>query len=161
MEVFIAILAVLCGVIGIIGSIAPALPGPPLSWVGMLLLFFWGGTNGAGEEMSLTLLLVWLGIVIAVTVLDYVVPAYFTKITGGSKYASIGATVGLIAGLFIPVGMILGSLLGAFIAELAFAGKSTGTALKSALGAFIGFLAGTGMKLIVCGVVMYYIIVYI
>ena len=162
MEIFIAILAVLCGIIGIIGSIAPALPGPPLSWVGLLLLYFWGGTNGAGEEMSLTLLLVWLGITVAVTILDYVVPAYFTKVTGGSKYASIGATVGLIAGLFIPpVGMILGSLLGAFIAELAFAGKNSGTALKSALGAFIGFIAGTGMKLIVCGVMMYYIIVYI
>ena len=139
MEIFIAILAVLCGIIGIIGSIAPALPGPPLSWVGLLLLYFWG-----------------------VTILDYVVPAYFTKVTGGSKYASIGATVGLIAGLFIPpVGMILGSLLGAFIAELVFAGKNSGTALKSALGAFIGFIAGTGMKLIVCGVMMYYIIVYI
>ena len=162
MEAFIAILAVLCGIIGIIGSIAPALPGPPVSWVGLLLLFFWGGTNGAGEEMSLTLLLVWLGIVIIVSVLDYVVPAYFTKVTGGSKYASIGATIGLVAGLFIPpVGMLLGSLLGAFIAELIFAGKSTGTALKSALGAFIGFLAGTGMKLIVCGIMMYYIIVYI
>ena len=173
MEIFIAILAVLCGIIGIIGSIAPALPGPPLSWVGLLLLYFWGGTNGAGEEMSLTLLgageemsltllLVWLGITVAVTILDYVVPAYFTKVTGGSKYASIGATVGLIAGLFIPpVGMILGSLLGAFIAELVFAGKNSGTALKSALGAFIGFIAGTGMKLIVCGVMMYYIIVYI
>ena len=144
MEVFIAIVAVLCGIIGIIGSIAPALPGPPISWVGMLILYFWGGTNGAGETMSLSILLIWLAIVILVTILDYVVPAYFTKLTGGSKYASIGTTVGLIAGLFIPpVGMILGSLLGA-----------------SAFGAFLGFLAGTGMKLIVCGVMMYYIIVY-
>ena len=127
MEVFIAIVAVLCGIIGIIGSIAPALPGPPISWVGMLILYFWGGTNGAGETMSLSILLIWLAIVILVTILDYVVPAYFTKLTGGSKYASIGTTVGLIAGLFIPpVGMILGSLLGAFIAELIFAGKSAG-----------------------------------
>ena len=107
MEIFIAIVAVLCGITGIIGSIAPALPGPPISWVGMLLLYFWGGTDGAGETMSLTILLVWLGIVIVVSILDYVVPAYFTKVTGGSKYASIGATVGLVAGLFIPpVGMI-------------------------------------------------------
>ena len=90
MEVVIGILAVIAGVVGILGSILPALPGPPLSWVGMLLLYFWGGTNGAGEEMSLTLLLVWLGITVAVTILDYVVPAYFTKVTGGSKYASIG-----------------------------------------------------------------------
>lgn len=162
MDVFIAIVAVICGIVGIIGSIAPALPGPPVSWVGLLLLYFWGGTDSSGNNMSLTLLLVWLGIVIAVSILDYVIPAYFTKVTGGSKYASVGATVGLVAGLFIPpVGMILGSLLGAFIAELVFAGHTAGSALKSALGAFLGFIAGTGMKLIVCGVMMYYIIVYI
>lgn len=162
MDVFIAIVAVICGIVGIIGSIAPALPGPPVSWVGLLLLYFWGGTDSSGNNMSLTLLLVWLGIVIAVSILDYVIPAYFTKVTGGSRYASVGATVGLVAGLFIPpVGMILGSLLGAFIAELVFAGHTAGTALKSALGAFLGFMAGTGMKLIVCGVMMYYIIVYI
>ena len=71
MEIFIAIVAVLCGITGIIGSIAPALPGPPISWVGMLLLYFWGGTDGAGETMSLTILLVWLGIVIVVSILDY------------------------------------------------------------------------------------------
>ena len=52
METVIAIVAVLAGLIGILGSILPALPGPPLSWAGMLLLYFWGGTNGAGDKMS-------------------------------------------------------------------------------------------------------------
>jgi len=56
MTTAIAIIAVFLGIIGIIGSIVPALPGPPLSWVGMLLLYFWGGTNRAGDEMSLALL---------------------------------------------------------------------------------------------------------
>ena len=68
MEVLISILAVLAGVIGIIGSILPALPGPPLSWLGMLLLYFWGGTNGKGEEMSSTILLVMLGVTIVVSI---------------------------------------------------------------------------------------------
>ena len=71
MEVVIGILAVIAGVVGILGSILPALPGPPLSWVGMLLLYFWGGTNGQGEEMSLTILLSMLGVTILVSVLDY------------------------------------------------------------------------------------------
>ena len=74
MEVLIAILAVLAGVIGILGSVLPALPGPPLAWVGMLLLYFWGGTDGAGEHMSLTILLVMLGVTVAVCVIDYIVP---------------------------------------------------------------------------------------
>ena len=162
METFIAVLAIILGVVGIIGSIAPALPGPPLSWVGLAVLYIWGnGTNGDGEPLSTTLLLIWLAIVIVVSVLDYLVPAYFTKVTGGSKYGSIGAIVGLFIGLVVPpVGMILGSLLGAFAAELLFAGKDTSASLKSAFGAFIGFLFGTGLKLITSAVMLFYIIIY-
>ena len=162
METFIAIVAIAVGIIGIVGSVAPGLPGPPLSWLGMLALYIWGsGTNGAGEPMSTTLLLVWLGIVIAISVLDYIVPTYFTKVTGGSKYGGWGAIAGLFVGLIVPpVGMIVGSLLGAFIAELLFAGNDPGTSLKSALGAFLGFLFGSGLKLICTAVMMFYIVIY-
>ena len=163
MDILIGILAVLAGVIGVIGSILPALPGPPLTWVGMLLLYLWGGTNRAGENMSLTLLLIMFGATVVVSILDYIVPLYFTKLTGGTKYAGRGAMAGLVFGLFVvpPVGMILGSFLGAFLAELYYARKSTGDALKSAFGSFLGFLAGTGLKLVLCVVMMYYIIVYL
>ena len=157
------VVAVILGVLGIIGSIVPALPGPPLSWVGILLMYFFGGTNGAGETMSLTLLFVLLGVTIFVTVLDYIVPAWFTKLTGGSKYASWGAVIGLFAGLIFPLpgGMIVTSLVAAFAAELLFAGKDAGASLKSSLGAFLGFLFGTGIKLIASAVMLYYIIVFI
>ena len=162
METFIAILAILLGVVGIIGSVAPALPGPPLGWLGMLVLYIWGGgANGAGEPMSTQFLLIWLGIVIIVSILDYIVPAYFTKLTGGSKYGSWGAIAGLFVGLIVPpVGMILGSLIGAFAAELLFAGTDTVTSLKSAFGAFLGFLFGTGLKLICSAVMLFYIVIY-
>ncbi|MBP3202932.1 MAG: DUF456 domain-containing protein [Bacteroidales bacterium] len=162
METFIGILAIILGIVGIIGSVAPALPGPPLSWVGLLCLYIWGsGTNAAGEPISTTVLLVWLGIVLLVSLLDYVVPAYFTKLTGGSKYGSWGAVGGLFLGLiYPPVGMILGSLLGAFVAELVLAGKGAVGSLKSAFGAFLGFLFGTGLKLIASGVMLFYIVVY-
>lgn len=162
METFIAIAAIILGVVGIIGSVAPGLPGPPLSWFGLLILYIWGnGTNGAGEPVSTTVLLVWLGIVIVISVLDYIVPAYFTKLTGGSKYGGYGAMAGLFLGLiYPPVGMIAGSLVGAFVAELLFAGKDAGTSFKSAFGAFLGFLFGTGAKLICSAVMMFYIVVY-
>jgi uncharacterized protein YqgC (DUF456 family) len=162
METFIAITAIILGVVGIIGSVAPGLPGPPLSWVGMLIIYIWGnGTNSAGEPVSTTLLLVWLGIVIVVSILDYIVPAYFTKLTGGTKYGGWGAIIGLFAGLIVPpVGMIVGSLLGAFIAELVVANKDTATSIKSALGAFLGFLFGTGAKLVAAGLMLFYIFVY-
>ena len=163
MEVVIGILAVIAGIVGILGSILPALPGPPLSWVGMLLLYFWGGTNGQGEEMSLTILLTMLGVTILVSILDYLIPAYLTKATGGSKYAERGTMIGMILGIFFfaPWGMIVFSFAGAFLAEIIFAKKQSSEALKSAFGSFLGFLADTGIKLIACGIMMYYIIVYL
>ena len=162
MSVLVIILAVLAGVVGIIGSVVPALPGPPVSWVGLMILYFWGkGTNGAGEPMSLTFLLVWLGITAAVTIIDYIVPSWFTKVTGGTKAAGRGAMAGMLVGLFVPpVGIILGSITGAFLAEIIFAGSSVWTSMKSALGAFSGFIFGTGMKLIVSGLMLWKIMVY-
>ena len=162
METFIAILAIVLGIVGIVGSVVPGLPGPPLSWVGLLLLFLWGGgTDAADEPMKLTFLLIWLAVTIVITIMDYVVPAYFTKLTGGSKAGGWGAIIGLFAGLVVPpVGMIVGSLIGAFIAELLYAKKDTVTSLKSALGAFLGFIFGTGAKLIAAGLMLFYIFVY-
>ena len=163
MNTVLIVLAVILGVVGIIGSVVPGLPGPPLSWLGILLMYFVGGTNAAGEPMSLTLLFVLLGVTILVTVMDYVIPAWFTKVTGGSKYASWGAIIGLFAGLIFPLpfGMIVSSLIAAFLAELLLAGKDAGSSLKASLGAFLGFLSGTGIKLIASAVMLYYIIVYI
>ena len=162
METFIAVVAIILGIVGIIGSVAPGLPGPPLSWVGLLVLYLWGsGSDSADEPMKLSFLLIWLAVTVVITIVDYVVPAYFTKLTGGSKAGGWGAIIGLFAGLVIPpVGMIVGSLLGAFIAELVFAKKDTVTSFKSALGAFLGFLFGTGAKLIAAGVMLFYIFVF-
>ncbi len=162
METFIIIIAILLGIFGIIGSFLPALPGPPLSWVGLFLLYLWGnGANSNGDAMSTKFLLIWLAITIIVTIIDYIVPAWFTKKFGGSKYASGGAIAGLILGVFFtPLGMILGSMLGAFLAELLFAQKNAGESFKSAIGALLGFIFGTGIKLIVSGIMLYYIFVF-
>ena len=163
MSTVIIILAVLAGIIGILGSVLPGLPGPPVSWLGLMILYFWGhGADKAGDPMTLTFLLVWLAVTIVVCVVDYVVPAYFTRVTGGSKAAGRGAIVGLVAGMFIPpVGIILGTLLGAFLAEFLVSRKSGWQSTKSAIGALLGFIFGTGIKLIASGMMMYYIIVFL
>ena len=163
MDTLVIILAILAGIIGIAGSILPGLPGPPLSWVGLLILYIWGnGTNVAGEPMSTTTLLIWGVVTVAVTVVDYLVPMYFTKITGGSKYAERGALIGLIAGIILtPVGMIAGSFLGAFLAEILYAKKDPTASLKAAIGSFIGFIAGTGIKTIASVLIMWQIVVYL
>lgn len=163
MSTIIIILAVVAGIIGIAGSILPGLPGPPVSWAGLLILYIWGsGTNGAGEPISTSFLLIWLVITVVVCVIDYVVPAYFTRVTGGSKVAGRGAIVGLIVGMLVPpVGIILGTLAGAFLAEFIVSRKSGWQSTKSAVGALLGFFFGTGIKLIASGLMMYYIIVYL
>ena len=151
------VLAVIMGVAGIIGSIVPGLPGPPLSWIGVLLAFL--SHKLGGQDMTLTFVLVWLAITIAVTVLDYIVPSRFTKLAGGTKAGSQGALIGMIIGMFLtPLGMIPCSLLGAFVAELFQSDKSWTDALKSSLGTFAGFLVGTGMKLTATVTMTFYIL---
>ena len=156
METIIVILAILAGILGMAGSILPGLPGTPVSWVGLLLLYLWGP-----EDMPLKTLVIWGVVMVAVSVIDYVVPMYFTKLTGGSRHAERGALVGLLAGIILtPVGMILGSFLGAFLMELYYNDKGASQALKAAVGSFLGFITGTGLKTIVSVILMWKIIVF-
>lgn len=156
METLIVILAILLGLIGVAGSILPGLPGAPFSWIGLLILYIWGP-----ETMPVSTLVIW-GIVVAlVSIVDYLVPMWLTKATGGSKYAERGAMIGLVAGIILtPIGMILGSFLGAFIAELHWGKKEAGDALKAATGSFIGFILGTGLKTIVSVLILWRILVF-
>ena len=156
METLIIISAILAGIVGIAGSILPGLPGTPISWVGLLLLYLWGP-----EEMAFKTLILWGVIVAVVSVIDYFVPMYFTKLTGGSKYAERGALVGLLVGIILtPVGMILGSFIGAFLFEMYYARKDADQALKAAIGSFLGFMTGTGLKTIVSVLILWKIFVF-
>ena len=151
------ILAIIIAIIGIIGCFLPIIPGPPVSWGALLLLYFFG--NG---EMSLQFLLIWLGITIVVTVLDYVVPSQFTRLTGGSKAAGRGSLVGMLIGLifFPPWGMIIGAFLGALASEILINSNTISGSIKPALGAFLGFLAGTFIKLVASGLMFWYLFKY-
>lgn len=149
--------AIIAGVIGILGSIVPGLPGPPVGWVGLLLAYLAGG-----GEMTTSNLLVWLAITIAVTIMDYFVPPMFTRAAGGSKTAGRGALVGLFLGLiYPPVGIFLGTMGGAFLAEFLIENKGAWQSFKASIGALMGFIFGTGIKLACSGEMMYYIIKYI
>lgn len=163
MDAVVSILAILAGIVGIAGSILPGLPGTPVSWIGLLILYIWGnGTDRYGEEMSLKTLVIWGVVVLVVSLVDYIVPMYFTKITGGSRYAERGAMAGLLLGIiFTPVGMILGSFLGAFIGEWYYNRQGVIQALKAAVGSFLGFITGTGLKTIVSILIMWKIIVFL
>lgn len=142
-DIFMAALGVILGLLGIIGSIIPAVPGPPVSWLGVLVMYL--HFDGCMTPQKLWL---WLGITVVVTIIDFVVPPKITKFTGGSKAAVWGSTIGMILGIFLtPIGMILGGLIGAFVAEYAWGSKDGLNSTTAALGAFVGFLVGTGLKL--------------
>lgn len=155
MDTALIVIAVILGVLGVLGSILPGLAGPPFGWIGLLLMYF----AHTPDPVSLTSLLIWLAVVVIITVIDYVIPPALTKTFGGHKAASIGATIGLFAGMFLaPIGMIGGSLLGAFLAELIFEDKGVWASFKAAFGAFIGFLLTTGMNLILSGLLLWRVI---
>lgn len=151
------LLAALGGIImiaGILGCILPVLPGPPLSFAGLLVLHF---TKYA--DFSSTFLITWCCVAIIVTVLDYVVPVWGTKKFGGSKSGMWGAGIGLIIGIFFlpPLGIIIGPFAGAVIGE-ALTGKNTSASFRAGLGSFLGLLVGVGIKLASSIVMTFYFV---
>ena len=147
MDIFFLVLGFLLMLVGILGSFLPILPGPPLSWVGLLLLYL---TTAVPDNWWL--LGITLTIALTVTVLDYVIPAAGTKKVGGSRAGIWGSIIGLLVAIFFPIlgpfGIIVWPFVGALVGELT--NKSDNkTALKAAFGSFIGFLTGTFLKFLI------------
>jgi len=153
MEIVLVILAFLLLIAGLLGAVLPVLPGPPLSFIGLLLLQ-WSGH----PSFTPAFLWLWAGITVIVTIMDYFLPTLMTKQFGGSRAASIGSILGLLAGIFLfpPLGMVLGPFLGAFAGELIHNSVDGAKAFKVALGAFLAFIVGSGAKLIVSSIMLYY-----
>ncbi|WP_405373431.1 DUF456 domain-containing protein, partial [Pseudobutyrivibrio sp.] len=132
--------------IGVIGCIVPGLPGTPIAYLGL-----WIAQATERVDFSWQFLLVWGIVMVVVSVLDYVVPAWGTKHYGGTKYGVWGSTLGVFVGLFFgAAGVILGPLVGAVLGEM-LSGKALAEALKAGWGSFVGILFGTVIKLICCG----------
>lgn len=162
MDYLLVILAAICILLGIAGSILPGLPGPPISYLGLLLVHW-----SRFAQFSTRTLLIWAVIVAIVAVLDYLVPIWGTKKYGGTKAGVRGSTIGLIVGvILLPMfgiilgpfglfGIIGGPFIGAWIGERS-AGQDSQKALRSAYGSFIGFIAGTLMKIVVSVILAVY-----
>ena len=143
----ILIAGIILLLVGLIGSFLPVVPGPPLSLLGLLSLYFI-----ANVPENVLLLVITFVVAVGISILDYFLPAMGTKKYGGSKYGAYGATAGLILGLvfFPPFGFIIGPFVGAFLAEIILNKIKTKNALNSALGSFMGFLVSSFMKFLVC-----------
>jgi len=146
MDVALLIIAFVCMILGILGSFLPVLPGPGLSWLGILLLYF---TNAI--PMNYWILGITFLIAVVITILDYVIPAQGTKRFGGSSYGVWGTNIGLVVGIFAPVpfGFMIGPFLGAFVGELIYNSTDHERALKAATGSFIGFLVSGFVQFVV------------
>ena len=147
MDILLTLIGFVFMLVGIIGSFLPVLPGPPLSWVGLLLLHLTNTVDNNWLFLGITLVIALL-----VFALDYIIPAMGTKRFGGSKYGMIGTTIGLLVAIIFPVlgplGIILWPFLGALIGELLNKSDSK-TAMRAAFGSLLGFLTGTFIKFLV------------
>ena len=153
MDYLLLALAIVLMILGIAGCLLPVLPGPPLTYLGLVVLHF---TRFADIGKNLFII---LGIVaVVVTVIDYIVPIWGTRQFGGSKYGMRGATVGLIIGLFLgPPGIIIGPFIGAVVGEMIFK-DDIRYALKAGFGSLLGFLTGVGLKLAASLLMTFYFI---
>ena len=126
--------------LGLIGSIIPALPGPTLSYLGLLLSHFFI------SKMDVDFIF-WLAVLVFfVTVLDYYLQIYGVKKAGGGKYAIRGSLVGMLSGIFFfpPFGILVGAFFGAYIGAKI---EANSNEVKIAFGALWGFISGTILKL--------------
>ena len=85
LDIILIILGVLCLITGLMGCILPFLPGPPVAYLGLVLLHF---TDKV--QYTTTQLIVWLLIVLVVQVLDYFTPMLGSKYSGGSRWGNWG-----------------------------------------------------------------------
>ena len=158
MDIALTLLGFLLMLVGILGSFLPVLPGPPISWLGLLLLYLTKAIPDDWWVLGIT-----LAIALFITIMDYIIPAMGTKKFGGSKAGMWGTIIGLLVAIFFPVfgpfGIIIWPFVGALVGELINKADQK-TAMKAAFGSFIGFLTGTFMKFVLtAGYLVFFIIV--
>ena len=153
MEIVILLIVSILLILALIGCFLPVIPGPPISYIALLLSHFY--LSPVADENFLWIM---AAVVIFVTIFDLWVQVYGVKKFGGSKKAINGSIIGLIIGvIFLPgIGIVLGPFIGAFIGAH-IQEKDINKALKVALGALAGFMLGTFLKVSLCLYISYLI----
>lgn len=127
-----------------VGCVVPMVPGPVLGLLAVLLLYF---TATPPAVLVVTGLAV---IVVAATVVDYLIPVFGARQFNCSRTGMIGCALGTVIGLFfLPIGLVMGPVWGTFLGEL-FAGKNVDEAVEGGIGSFVGTVAATYVKVMSC-----------
>jgi uncharacterized protein YqgC (DUF456 family) len=158
-EILFEIIGMIIGAIlmllGLAGCVLPILPGPLLSFSGLLLLAL---LNHFSPPLTSTLIIIMAILTLLAGIADYIIPLLGTKKYGTSKWGIWGAVLGMAVGIFFsPFGMLIGAFLGAIAMEW-LVQKEKERALKAGWGVLIGTLWGTVLKLAVSGTMAYFYI---
>ncbi len=143
-DALIITIAIVISLLGILGCILPALPGPPLSFIAVLIVQYF-----YDKPYTDKLIIILLIITVVVFALDYVLPLIGAKLFNASGQGITLGIIGMILGMifFPPFGMIIGLFIGAIVGEL-MAGKEHSEALKVG---FVSFLFTMLMMIIKLG----------
>jgi uncharacterized protein len=141
-EILLYVLGAAALAVGIAGVVLPAVPGSALLVLGAFLVAWAEGfTRVSGWTVAacaLIGLLIWL--------VDLAAGLLGAKAFGASRWAVIGAALGLVVGMFLGLpGIVLGPAVGAIVLEYA-RDPSFERAMKAGLGAFLGFVLGSAVK---------------
>lgn len=138
-------LALLLMIAGVIGSVLPVVPGPILSFAGLLVYYIFQ------ENEILTLWpLIFFGLgMLFLVVADYLLPLLGVKFLGASKKGQWGAIIGALLGIvfFPPLGIFIGALLGAIVGEI-YHGKEPQEAVKAGIGVVTGSVVAIFLQVI-------------
>jgi uncharacterized protein YqgC (DUF456 family) len=155
LTILLIILGLLMALAGLMGCVFPVIPGPPLSFLAILLLSY--AKNW--EPFGSLFLVLMACLALVVTVLDYIVSAFGAKKYGASRLGIAGSVLGMLVGIlfFPPWGMLLGAIMGALGGEL-LAGKAGKEALRAGWGVIVGNMVGMGLKMAYAGVILFFYI---
>ena len=144
------ILAALLILIGLAGTVLPAIPGVPII-LGGLLLIAW--IDGFSNVSVLTMVL--LGLLAALSVIiDFLATAEGARRFGAGRHAILGATFGLLVGLFFGLpGLILGPFLGAVAGHL-LSKAQFDASMRAGVGATLGVMVGTLSKVMIAVIML-------
>jgi uncharacterized protein YqgC (DUF456 family) len=128
---------------GFAGLLLPAIPGPPLLFLGLVAMAWAEDFQYVGFWMLAVLALM----TVLAYFIDFAATAFGAKRFGASSRAAAGAAIGTLVGLFFGIpGILLGPFVGAVVGELSLK-RPIDAAGRAGVGATIGLVIGAAFKI--------------